>query len=140
MYGFCCRNQLQAVGGCQNNCVRFFISQLLQHGPSRFPIHFFKGTAHIHITIGSVAASLQAVDYLLPVISLNNLNHSINIFAAFLNFIDRHKILLYFGLAGFIRQHLLHTGRSVSVLLLLAASSNESAQAECQKTDHQFRY
>ena len=91
-----CRH-IGAVRWSKNYCIRFFAGKLLDHIALQLPVAVLHNAAYINVNVSLGCTVLNTADNFFPVVTLHNLEHSIDIFAPFLDFRHRLKILLSFG-------------------------------------------
>ena len=118
-------SHVHTISRSQNNGINLFTGKLLEHIALQLPVAVLHYAANIYIDISSLAALLKTADNLLPIGTFYNLQHSINIFASFLNLRNRLKLLL--GR----RAHnlLLYT----ALLRLAVTTATQSQKHECGK-------
>ena len=91
-----CRH-IGAVCRSKNYCICFFAGKLLDHIALQLPVAVLHNAAYINVNVSLGCTVLNTADNFFPVVTLHNLEHSIDVFASFLNFCYRLKILLSFG-------------------------------------------
>ena len=91
-----CRH-IGAVRRSKNYCVRFFAGKLFDHIALQLPVAVLHNAADINVNVSLGCAVLNAANNFFPVVTLHNLKYGINVFASFLDFRYRLKILLGFG-------------------------------------------
>ena len=91
-----CRH-IGAVRRSKYYCVRLFAGKLFNHIALQLPVAVLHNAADINVNVSLSCSVFNAADNFFPIVTLHNLEHSIDVFASFLNFCYRLKILLSFG-------------------------------------------
>ena len=91
-----CRH-IGAVRRSKYYCVRFFTGKLFDHIALQLPVAVLHNAADINVNVSLSCAVLNAADNFFPIVTLHNLKYGIDVFASFLYFRHRLKILLGFG-------------------------------------------